>query len=91
METALWHLWWVWLAAALCLAIVEIIVPGFIFLGFGIGAALVTLLVLLPLDLGLTTLLAIFAGLSLAAWIALRRALRRPDDQTRVIREDINK
>jgi len=87
METALWHLWWVWLAAALGLAIVELIVPGFIFLGFGIGAALVALLVLLPLDLGLTSLLAIFAGLSLLSWIVLRRS----DDQTRVIREDINK
>ncbi|NCQ23255.1 MAG: hypothetical protein COW54_08080 [Rhodobacteraceae bacterium CG17_big_fil_post_rev_8_21_14_2_50_63_15] len=91
METALWHLWWVWLAAALGLAIVELIVPGFIFLGFGIGAALVALLVLLPLDLGLTSLLAIFAGLSLLSWIVLRRLLRRSDDQTRVIREDINK
>ena len=91
METALWHLWWVWLAAALGLAILEIVVPGFIFLGFAAGAALVALLVLLPLDLGLATLLASFAILSLISWIVLRRALRRPDDQTRVIREDINK
>ncbi len=91
METALWHLWWVWLAAALGLAILEIVVPGFIFLGFAAGAALVALLVLLPLNLGLATLLASFAILSLISWIVLRRVLRRPDDQTRVIREDINK
>ncbi|SEL05142.1 NfeD-like C-terminal, partner-binding [Roseovarius azorensis] len=91
METALWHLWWVWLAAALGLAILEIVVSGFIFLGFAAGAALVALLVLLPFDLGLATLLASFAILSLTSWIVLRRAFRRPDDQTRVIREDINK
>ncbi|MBC7180765.1 MAG: hypothetical protein H5U14_11865 [Roseovarius sp.] len=91
METVLWHLWWVWLAAALGLAILEILVPGFIFLGFAVGAALIALLVLLPLDLGLTALLALFALLSLAAWVILLRLFRAPDDQSRVIREDINK
>lgn len=91
METVLWHLWWVWLAAALGLTILEILVPGFIFLGFAIGAALVALLVLLPLNLGLTALLALFTLLSLAAWVILRRLFRAPDDQSRVIREDINK
>ena len=91
MDPALWQLWWIWAAASLVLAMLEIVVPGFIFLGFACGAALVALLVLLPVTPGLTMLLAIFAGLSLAAWIALRRIFRRRDDQTRVIREDINK
>lgn len=90
-ETALWHLWWVWLAAALGFAILETLLPSFIFLGFAVGAALVAVLVLLPIDLGLAALLAAFAILSLVAWAVLRRLLRRPDDQTRVIREDINK
>ncbi len=88
---ALWQLWWVWAAAALVLAILETVLPGFVLLGFAAGAALVAVLVLLPLDLGLSALLAIFAVFSLGAWIGLRRAFRRPDDQTRVIREDINK
>lgn len=94
MEAAglmLWQLWWVWLAAALGLAILEVVVPGFIFLGFAIGAAVVALLVLTPLTLSLTALLAIFASLSLIAWIILRRAFKSADDQTRIIHEDINK
>ncbi len=91
METALWQLWWVWAAAALGLGIAEVLVPGFIFLGFACGAALVALVVLLPVELGLTALIALFAILSLAAWVGLRRAFRNPDDQTRVIDEDINK
>jgi membrane protein implicated in regulation of membrane protease activity len=89
--SALWQVWWVWAAAALILAILETVLPGFVLLGFACGAALVALLVLLPLDLGLSALLAIFVLFSLVSWIVLRRALRRPDDQTRVIREDINK
>ncbi len=88
---ALWGLWWVWLAAALGLAILEVVVPGFVFLGFAVGAAVTALVVLLPIDLGLTALLAIFAILSLIAWIVMRRLFKTPDDQSRVIREDINK
>lgn len=91
MDPALWQLWWVWAAAALVLAMLEMVVPGFIFIGFACGAALVALLVLFPVDPGLTALLAIFAGLSLLAWIVLRRLFRKKDDQTRVIHEDINK
>jgi membrane protein implicated in regulation of membrane protease activity len=91
MDPALWQLWWIWAAASLVLAMLEMVVPGFIFIGFACGAALVALLVLLPVDPGLTALLAIFAGLSLLAWIVLRRLFRKKDDQTRVIHEDINK
>ena len=88
---ALWSLWWVWLAAALCLAIIEIVLPGFIFLGFAIGAALVgILLALTSANWGLPMLLIIFAALSLAAWFVLRRIFRMRDGQVRVIRGDIN-
>lgn len=91
MDMAVWTLWWVWLSAALGFAILEVMVPGFIFLGFAVGAGVVALLVLLPLGLGLTALMALFAILSLIAWIILRRVFSAPDDQSRVIREDINK
>ena len=88
---ALWSLWWVWLAAALILAIIEVAVPGFIFLGFAVGAAVTALLVLMPFELGLTALLAVFAIASLMAWVILRKLFRATDDQTRIIHEDINK
>lgn len=87
----LWNLWWVWLCAALGLAILEVIAPGFIFLGFAAGAALTALLVLVAPELGLPALLAVFAILSLVAWIVLRKLFRATDDQTRIIHEDINK
>ena len=88
---ALWSLWWVWLAAALALAILEVAVPGFIFLGFAVGAAITGLIVLLPIEISLTALLAIFALMSLIAWIVLRKLFKARDDQTRVFHEDINK
>ncbi|MGR3758881.1 hypothetical protein ACUXV3_01910 [Roseobacteraceae bacterium NS-SX3] len=104
-EIPLWSLWWVWGAAALLLAILEVLVPGFIFLGFAIGAAAVALLLLaagsgwgLPGVLmaltgsgwGLPVLLLGFAVLSLAAWLALRRLFALPKGQVKTFDRDIN-
>ncbi|WP_113910847.1 NfeD family protein [Roseovarius dicentrarchi] len=87
----LWALWWVWIAAALLLAMIEIVLPGFLFLGFAIGAALVGLvLIFAPLLLGLPLLLVIFAALSLIAWLALRRIFSFRHGQVRRVHNDVN-
>ncbi|WP_288943475.1 hypothetical protein [Roseovarius pacificus] len=86
----LWNIWWVWLAAALALAILETLIPGYVFLGIAVGAALMALIVALPLSIGPSALIAIFAVLSLAAWLILRRAFRARNDQSRIIHDDIN-
>ena len=85
-----WSLWWVWLSAALALATLEILAPGFIFLGFAIGAVIVSLALLVGLKIGLPALLAVFAILSLAAWALLRRFFRAPGGGARMIDRDIN-
>lgn len=85
----LWSIWWVWLAGALAVGIVEMLVPGFIFLGFAIGAAL-TGLILLVATPSLSVLLLIFAALSLAAWLALRKTFALPHGQVKRFKDDIN-
>lgn len=91
MGGAIWSLWWVWAAAALVLAILEVLVPGFVFLGFAIGAGAVALLLLnTGLGLGLGLLLLIFAGLSLLAWLGLRRVFALPGAGPRTFDRDIN-
>ena len=89
--TELWNIWWAWLAAALALAILETLIPGYVFLGIAVGAALMALIVALPLTIGPSALIAIFAVLSLVAWLILRRSFRARNDQSRIIHEDINK
>lgn len=84
-------LWWVWLCLALLLAIVEVLLPGFIFLGIAIGAVAMALIVTLIPGLSPAFLMVIFAGLSLVAWLILKRAFRARDGATRVIHDDINK
>ena len=84
-------LWWVWMAAALLLAIAEVILPGFIFLGFAIGAFAVSLILLnTGVTFGLPLLMLIFAGLSLVAWLALRRFFAMPKGQVKTFEGDIN-
>ena len=83
--------WWVWMALAIVLGLIELLTPGFIFLGFAVGAAATGLLLLTPIDLGLPVLLVVFAALSLTAWLLLRRLFKPADDQTRIIHEDVNK
>lgn len=83
--------WWVWLAAALVLAILEVLAPGFIFLGFAIGAALVGLALLGPMQiLSVPMILLVFAALSLAAWLVLRRVFALPKGQVKTFHHDIN-
>lgn len=87
----LWALWWVWMAAALLLAMVEIVLPGFLFLGFAIGAALVGLmLIVAPLWLGLPLLLVLFGAISLISWAVLRRVFSFEHGQVRRVRGDVN-
>jgi len=84
-------IWWVWLATALVLALVEVMLPGFIFLGFALGALVMAVLVaVLPTALGAPVAVAVFAGLSLIAWIALRLIFRNQRSGARIIRHDIN-
>ncbi len=93
METLpLFATWWVWLAAALGLAILEVLAPGFVFLGFAIGVALVGLLLLIPAatTLSPSLLLLIAAGLSLAAWLILRQSFNLPGSTPKTFDHDIN-
>ncbi|SMO44336.1 NfeD family protein [Ruegeria faecimaris] len=91
MADPFWLTWWLWLAGALALGILEIVLPGFIFLGFAIGAGLTGILLAIPgIVPSLPILLMIFATLSLIAWLILRRVFALPHGQVKKFRHDIN-
>lgn len=84
-------IWWVWLAAALGLAVLEVLIPGFIFLGFAIGAVAMTLLVaLFPTLMSAPMAIAVFTGLSLVSWMVLRVVFRKQSSGARRVTHDIN-
>lgn len=91
----IWEQWWAWGIVALVLVTAEILVPGYVLLGFGIGAAAVALLALvLPADQwmleSLPRVLLVFAFLSLACWLSLRRWAGVWRGQVRTVDRDIN-
>jgi membrane protein implicated in regulation of membrane protease activity len=87
----IWELWWAWVVFGVALAVLEVLVPGFIFLGFAVGAVLVGVLVGLGLLGGSVPVLAlVFAVLSLGAWIVLRRVVGVKEGQVKGWDKDIN-
>jgi inner membrane protein len=87
----MWGLWWVWVVAGFALGVLEIIVPGFIFLGFAIGAVVVGIGLGIGLLGGnLPLLLLVFAVASVAAWLVLRQTMGVRQGQVKVWDKDIN-
>lgn len=87
----LWTEWWVWMSGALVLATLEVLIPGYIFLGFAIGAAMMGLLILFGVSAsGLALTLVVFAVLSLISYIAMRKYFGLKTGQVKIWETDVN-
>lgn len=87
----LWQQWWIWMIAGAVLGILEVVIPGFILLGFAIGAALTGLLLWAGiLGASLSVLVLVFAVASLVAWLVLRKVVGVRHGQVKVWNHDIN-
>ena len=83
--------WWVWMSAALLLVTAEVIIPGWIFLGFAMGALVMGALLLIGVaGLSLPITLVIFAVLSLLSYIGLRWVFGLKTGQVTLFDRDIN-
>ena len=94
MLVAINFTWWAWAIVALTFAFFEIILPAFVFLGMAIGAASVSLFMLLGgaefLGGSVATTLVVFAVASLIATLILRRVFALPKGQVKTFDSDIN-
>ncbi|GGE20658.1 hypothetical protein SAMN05421774_10648 [Gemmobacter megaterium] len=86
----MWATWWIWIAGGIALGVLELLAPGYIFLGFAVGAVLTGGLVAVGIPGNLPLALVIFAALSLIAWATMRRILGRRAGDVKIIRHDIN-
>ena len=83
--------WWVWVVLGFALGVVEVLVPGFIFLGFAIGAVITGVLVGIGLlGANVPALVLVFALASLAAWFGLRKAFGVRGSEVKMWDKDIN-
>jgi membrane protein implicated in regulation of membrane protease activity len=84
-----------WLAIAFAMGVVELVMPGYLFLGFATGAVVVAAALFLGLEgwftgaAGLAYLVAAYAAISLVSWFVLRRVLKAGPNLRKVDR-DIN-
>ena len=91
-----WTEWWIWGAAAMVLVILEVLLPSYLFLGFGIGAGVMGLGLWVGGPLSgffngsFAWTMAAFAVVSLISWITLRLALGVTKTQVKTFDEDIN-
>ena len=87
----MWTTWWVWVVGGFLIGVLEVVVPGYIFLGFATGAVLTGVLLLLGVVTGGPAwLVLVFAVLSLLARLALRRTMGIRRGQVKLWDRDIN-
>jgi len=87
----LWMQWWAWISLALIMATLEVIIPGYLFLGFAVGAGVMGVLMLFGLNaIGLALTLLVFAVISLASVLIMRRVFALPKGQVKRWDTDIN-
>lgn len=92
----LWNQYWVWFALALALGIGEILLPGYILLGFALAAAAMGVVFaagVWPAETMMNSLpitLSVYGAVSLAMWLGLRQYFGRRDGQVKVWDKDIN-
>jgi inner membrane protein len=87
----LWTDWWVWMCIAVVFAILEMVIPAWVFLGFALGAAAMGGLVALKvMTLGLAGSILAFAVLSLASYGVLRAIFGLKHGQVKIWDRDIN-
>ena len=86
----LWELSWVWFSAALFLATAEVLVPGYIFLGFALGALALGLVLTVVSLGGLAITLVIFSVLSLVAYLVIRSVFGLKTGSVKIWDRDIN-
>ncbi len=87
----IWQEWWVWIVGGIALAVLEILAPAFVLLGFSVGALATGVLIAVGvLGSSLPVLILVFAVVSLAAWLVLRKVFGLKRGQVKIWEKDIN-
>ncbi len=82
--------WWIWAVVAIGVGALELLAPGYIFLGFAIGAMAAALVSWAEILTGFPAQLALAAGVSLLVWAALHRLFPRERGAVKRCTGDIN-
>ena len=82
--------WWAWVAFGIILMLLELMMPSYLFLGFGFGAIATGIALSLGVTMSAQYLMLMFAIVSLISWILLRQVFKLPTGSVQTFDHDIN-
>ena len=82
--------WWAWVAFGIVLMLLELMMPSYLFLGFGFGAIVTGITLALGITMSAQYLMLLFAIASLISWVLLRQVFKFPKRNVKTFDHDIN-
>ena len=82
--------WWAWVAFGIIFMLLELMMPSYLFLGFGLGAIVTGITLVLGITMSAQYLMLLFAIASLISWILLRQFFKLPKGNVKTFDHDIN-
>ena len=82
--------WWAWVAFGIIFMLLELMMPSYLFLGFGLGAIVTGITLALGITMSAQYLMLLFAIASLISWILLRQFFKLPKGNVKTFDHDIN-
>ena len=82
--------WWAWVAFGIIFMLLELMMPSYLFLGFGLGAIVTGITLALGVTMSAQYLMLLFAIASLISWILLRQFFKLPKGNVKTFDHDIN-
>lgn len=82
--------WWAWVAFGIIFMLLELMMPSYLFLGFGLGAIVTGITLAFGITMSPQYLMLLFAIASLISWILLRQFFKLPKGNVKTFDHDIN-
>jgi membrane protein implicated in regulation of membrane protease activity len=82
--------WWAWVAFGIVLMLLELMMPSYLFLGFGFGAIVTGVTLALGMTMSARYLMLLFSIASLISWVLLRQVFKLPKENVQTFDQDLN-
>ena len=82
--------WWAWVAFGIVLMLLELMMPSYLFLGFGFGAIVTGITLALGMTMSAQYLMLLFSIASLSSWVLLRQVFKLPKENVQTFDQGLN-
>jgi membrane protein implicated in regulation of membrane protease activity len=82
--------WWAWVAFGIVLMLLALMMPSYLFLGYGFGTIVTGITLALVITMSAQYLMLLFAIASLISWVLLRQVFKLSKGNVQTFDHDIN-